>query len=181
MSEDNSIKKEPHKLYHVSGGLYETKEQHEARLADMEAKKLENLKGIRGILALFAAWAISLPFSLLSGLSHLSQARFATIAIRDLHLPDAFFTVAKTGYYALLPLALFMIYAYLKKKRYYLYLEIINFISRIILLGLILNSLGSISYIYSELTLMLIITIVGSLITIIFFMNSKRAKLTFVE
>jgi len=173
--------KDSFKLYHVGGDLYETYEQHQARLAAKEAERLEGMTGIRDLLSLVAAWVISYPFSLLAAITYLSQNKYATFGIRDLTLPDVFFSTAELGYYLLLPLALFMIYAFFKKKKYFIYLEIINLISRFILLGFVLTSLGSIDFIFSELCMMLNVTIIGSVITIIYFKYSKRVKLTFTK
>lgn len=138
-------------------------------------------KGIGGWMIIFATWTCVAPFLLLSNISLLSQAKLTVATRVHMDLPELYFTVANFGYRALFPFSILLIVALFKKLRIFKYLEILNFILRTALLASFVYILDDLHVVINEFGEILALSVLASLMTIVYFFVSKRAKTTFVN
>lgn len=141
----------------------------------------EEVSGIGGFLILIASWLVILPLSAISTISNLSQTRLALALMGNRDIPSAFFKVSRYGYLLLLPISIYILYAFFKKRKNFLKLEIGNFFMRVLFLGSLCYIMEDVNIIFTELADILALSVLFSFIIIIYFIFSKRVKNTFIE
>jgi hypothetical protein len=154
----------------------------------MEEKKVyypkyrekHELEGFGGWLVVFATFNIIYLIDIFSRLSYISQMKMAMIFFNAAEVPDAYLNAARLGYRCLLPLSIIMLWAFFKNKKFYIYLEALNFVARAVLIGVIIYTIGDANVLFNEYASTLAMSIFTSMLTIVYFLNSKRVKVTFV-
>lgn len=139
------------------------------------------LEGIGGWLIILASWNIVSPLIYISSYSNISQMKLALILLGNNSIPDVYFTAANLGYMILLPFSIIMIFAFYKKFKAYIYLEIINMVLKTIFISILCIILGDINIIFTELADVLSLSILISVGSIIYLFNSYRVRNTFIN
>lgn len=139
----------------------------------------EEKKGIGVFFVLIASWDILSVLLILSMISRLSQLRVFEVLSRDFTLPDLYFKLAEIGYMVLIPLAITLIYTLFKKKKSYIFLEVLNFLVKFTLLGSLFAIVNDLGLILQFADVLMISTLV-SFVIICYWLLSNRVKETFI-
>lgn len=144
-------------------------------------KDKTKLKGMEGFLIIIGSLNIMQFIISLASYCKVSQVELACVLSRDLILPELYFEVTRVGYSILTFFSIVMIIAFYKKFKIFKYLEIVNLVVKTAFLVILCFILGGISYMFHELTGLLLTSIVFSFGSIIYLFNSYRVKNTFVN
>lgn len=139
------------------------------------------IKGFGGLLIVIASWNILSIIINASGRANISQIKLSCLLRNDNSIPESFFSVARTGYVLSLIFSIILIIVFFKKLKIYKYLEIVNFISRIVFLASLYHSFGEINEQSTQLADYVPVSILFSLLTITYMFFAYRAKNTFVN
>ena len=144
-------------------------------------EEYKKVAGIRGLLIIIAAWIAMAPLFIAANYSNLSQLKIALVRYRQSPLPDEFIEIGYIGYALLFPLSVIMIIALFKRLKIFLLIEVLNLIARSFFLYSLYKTMNDTAMFSNQLANYLYMSVIVSFCTIVYFLISKRAKVTFVE
>lgn len=139
------------------------------------------IEGIGGWLMIVASIKVIGPILVLAAISKASQLKIALLLRGDTSVPVEYFELTDLIFPVLLTFSVVILILFFKTKRLYPYVEAVHLLFQIGSVVMIIQVLGDVSYLRSEMAELLFLNALANIGVMLYCLKSVRVKNTFIK